>query len=129
MSEKSIQSNILLACSRDDTRLFRNNVGQAWQGRAIEITYRGARGQFIPNATPVRYGLCVGSSDLIGWRTVTITADMVGQRIALFAAVEVKHRAPTTEEQTRFIENVRVAGGLAGVARSEEEAQLILEGK
>lgn len=81
----------------------------------------------------VRYGLgqsgsarVVGTSDLIGWRSVTITADMVGQQIAVFAAVEVKDQARATPEQEAFIAAVRAAGGLAGVAHSVEEARAIL---
>ena len=72
---------------------------------------------------PVRYGLQPGSSDLIGWRTVTITPDMVGQRIAVFTSIEVK--TPTGRvkpEQQQWLDAVQAAGGIAGVARSVEDA-------
>lgn len=114
MSEQVIQQRIRLACSRGTTRLFRNNTG----------AMRDERGQLV------RFGLCPGSADLIGYRTVTITPDMVGQRVAVFAAVEVK--APTgrpTAEQTAFLEHVTAAGGLAGIARSVDDAQRILGGQ
>jgi hypothetical protein len=71
----------------------------------------------------VRYGLQPGSSDLIGWRTVTITPDMVGQRIAVFTSIEVK--TPTGRvkpEQQQWLDAVQAAGGIAGVARSVEDA-------
>jgi hypothetical protein len=111
MSEQQTQQQIRLALSRGDTRLWRNNTGTLYdrQGR------------------PVQFGLCKGSSDLIGFRTVTVTPDMVGQRLAVFAAVEVKSSTgrPTAEQQA-FIDTVAGMGGLAGVARSVEDAAAIL---
>ena len=72
---------------------------------------------------PVRYGLQPGSSDLIGWRTVTITPEMVGQQVAVFTSIEVK--TPTGRlrpEQKLWLSAVQAAGGIAGVARSVEDA-------
>ena len=73
-SEQHIQQRIRLACNRGPTRLWRNNTGRL----------RDERGQLVT------FGLCPGSADLIGYRTVVVTPDMVGQRLAVFAAVEVK---------------------------------------
>jgi hypothetical protein len=50
----------------------------------------------------------------------------VGQRLAVFAAVEVKDRGRATEQQEAFISLVQQAGGLAGVARSVADARAIL---
>tara|TARA_R110000868_G_scaffold85098_1_gene239605 strand:- start:74 stop:433 length:360 start_codon:yes stop_codon:yes gene_type:complete len=113
MSEQSIQQQIRLACSRGPVRLWRNNVGRLLDQHGRMVTF----------------GLCPGSADLVGFRTVTITPDMVGQTVAVFAAVEVK--APSgrpTPQQTAWIDHVTAAGGLAGIARSVEEAQSILCG-
>jgi hypothetical protein len=72
----------------------------------------------IHDARPLHAGLCEGSSDLIGWTPVTITPDMVGTTIAVFTAVEVKTgRVRVTEAQTRFLDAVTAAGGIARVAR------------
>lgn len=106
MREQAIMQRVMLAASRLNWRVFRNNVGVLKDARGV----------------PVRYGLCPGSSDLIGWRTVKITSDMVGSDIAQFVAVEVK--TPTgriTEEQARFIAAVQAAGGVALVARSDSD--------
>jgi hypothetical protein len=110
--ERRIQSEIQLAASAGGgpARLWRNNVG----------ALRDQRGQLV------RYGLCPGSSDLIGYRTITITPDMVGQRVALFTAIEVKDRARPTDQQQAFISLIQHAGGLAGVARSVPDALSIL---
>jgi hypothetical protein len=113
MSEQAIQQRIRLACSRGRVRLWRNNTGRL----------RDERGQLVT------FGLCPGSADLIGYRSVTVTADMVGQTVAVFAAVEVKaERGRPTPEQTAFLEHVTAAGGLAGIARSVEDARQILGG-
>jgi hypothetical protein len=113
MSEQAIQQRIRLACSRGRVRLWRNNTGRL----------RDERGQLVT------FGLCPGSADLIGYRSVTVTPDMVGQTLAVFAAVEVKaERGRPTPEQTAFLEHVTAAGGLAGIARSVEDAERILGG-
>jgi hypothetical protein len=68
-----------------------------------------------------------GGSDLIGYRKVAITPEMVGTEIAVFAAVEVKAaKGKATEQQKAFIEHIRNAGGIAGIARSVDEAKSIL---
>lgn len=68
-----------------------------------------------------------GGSDLIGYRRVTVTPEMVGKHVAVFAAVEVKTaRGRVKAEQQRFVDHIRSAGGIAGIARSVDEAQNIL---
>lgn len=77
----------------------------------------------------IQYGVCnPGGSDLIGWTTVEVTPEMVGTRLAVFTAVEVK--APNgraTEAQLNFISQVLKAGGFAGIARSPGEAVAITQ--
>ena len=68
-----------------------------------------------------------GGSDLIGYRKITITPEMVGMEVPVFAAIEVKTaKGRATAEQKSFIEHIRNAGGIAGVARSVDDAQNIL---
>jgi hypothetical protein len=82
-SEALVQSRIRLEAPAKGVRLWRNNVGV--------LENRDGR--------PVRYGLAndtkalnkeLKSGDLIGWRSVTITPDMVGVRIAQFVSRECK---------------------------------------
>jgi hypothetical protein len=115
--EDKVSAEIDLALSHGDVRLWRNNVGVL-----IDRTGR-----------PVAYGLgskgskaLEGTSDKIGLRSVTITPEMVGRRVALFVAIEEKDLAKATPAQLRFIAQVQKAGGLAGVAHSVAEAQAIL---
>jgi hypothetical protein len=52
---------------------------------------------------------------------------MVGQKLAVFLAIEVKgERGKATDAQRNFIDRVRADGGLAGVARSVEDALAII---
>jgi hypothetical protein len=68
-----------------------------------------------------------GGSDLIGYRRVRVTPEMVGQDVAVFAAVEVKTpRGRIKPEQQQFVDHIRGAGGIAGIARSVDEAKNIL---
>jgi hypothetical protein len=109
--ETSLLRTILLHVCNGSTRLFRNNVGVAK----------------FPDGTVVKYGLCTGSSDLIGWKTVTITPEMVGKRIAIFTAIEVKAGTRASKEQLNFIQQVQASGGIAAIARSPDEARNIIE--
>ena len=111
MSEQATVQAARVKLSNGPVRLFRNNCG-ALQDK---------------NGTWVRYGLCVGSSDLIGWQTLTVTTDMVGSKVAVFVALEGKSETgSTTSEQTAFISAVESAGGIAGVFRSVDEAAKLL---
>ena len=106
MTETALVQRLLIRASELGWRLFRNNVGML----------RDERGN------RVRYGLCVGSSDLIGWMPLTVTQADVGRTIAVFVAVEAKvGRNVTTEAQGHFLDVVRSAGGVAIVARQESD--------
>ena len=120
MTENNIQKQIMLAASQAGATVFRNNTGNGVLGQVV----KQEGGQYhIVNGRRVQFGLCVGSSDLVGWRSITVTPDMVGKPVALFLALEVKTPSgKPTMEQINFINAVRRAGGLAGVVRSVDEA-------
>lgn len=106
-SEQTIQQQIRLQCSRGPVRLHRNNTGTLLDR----------------NGRPVQFGLAKGSADLIGWTTRTITPDMVGQQVAVFTSIEVKSATGRLRpDQRQWMEAVQAAGGIAGVARSVEDA-------
>lgn len=102
--ESSIQNSIRLAAS--PAILWRNNCG----------AYMDKNGIFV------RYGIASpGGSDLIGFTPV-------GGK-AIFTAIEVKTKTGhITPSQQNFIDVVRAAGGLAGIARSAADAQKIIRG-
>lgn len=126
--EHVVQNEIRIALGRDAV-LFRNNVGTAWTG---DVSRLNDGSVLIRNPRPLHAGLCKGSSDLIGWRSITITQDMVGEKIAVFCAVEVKDgKNRPTKEQVHFINTLVGAGGLGCVAWNVEDAKkgLAISGK
>ena len=111
MSEQELQQRIRLELGRGPVRLWRNNVG----------ALRDERGRLVT------YGLCKGSSDLIGLRQVLIGPEHLGQTLAVFTAIEVK--APggrLREEQRSVLALVERFGGCGGVAKSVAEAARVL---
>ena len=107
MKETNILRRIQIALTEIGVRVFRNQVGR----------YQLIDGRYLQS------GLVKGASDLVGWTSVTITPEMIGRRVAVFTGIEVKGpKGQVTAEQHVFLENVRQAGGIAVVARSEEEA-------
>ena len=109
-NEQLVQNQIRLACGRGPVRLFRNNTG----------ALKDSEGRLV------RFGLAPGSSDLIGWKTVEVTPDMVGSSLAVFVALEVKDGGRATERQIQFIKAVESAGGIAGVVRDVPQATQLL---
>ena len=123
MSEHAIQNEIRLGISGKAT-MFRNNVAVSWVGDVTELKDGSV---LIRNARRLHAGLCEGSSDLIGWRSLIITPDMVGERVAVFAALEVKSKTGrATAGQKNFCERVIEAGGLAGIVKSLDDAKKAL---
>ena len=128
MTESLLGKRIQMAWSSLGNRLFRNNVGFAWIGQVVRVqTYTmmgiGPGDVVLKNARPFHAGLCLGSSDYIGWKIVTITEDMVGTKIAQFAAIETKsNTGRASKEQKSFIEIVNKSGGHGRIAKSLEES-------
>lgn len=107
--EAKILNDIRLALSPRAV-LFRQQVGTFY-------TYSG---------NPVKIGF-KGTPDLCGWRSVEVTPDMVGKRIAVYTGIEVKsRRGYLRPEQEHFIKKLGEAGGYAGCARTIEEAEKII---
>ena len=112
-AETELQQRIRLALGTSpNLRIFRNQVGSLPDPRTGRL---------------VTFGLARGSADLIGWRTVTITPEMVGTQLAVFTSIEVK--TPTGRvrpEQQAWLGAVQSAGGIAGIARSVADASQII---
>ena len=112
--ETVLQQNIRLALGQEkNLRLFRNQVGQLPDPRT---------GRYI------QFGLAKGSSDLIGFKTVKVTPDMVGQEIAQFVSLEIKtENGKLTKMQHNWLQKVKTSGGIVGVARTVKDALKILK--
>ena len=122
--ETNIQNQIRLAVAQAGATTFRNMTAQGWAGKVVD---RGTGYVTIANPSPLIAGLCVGSSDVIGWKPVVITPDMVGQTVAVFVALEIKTPVgKASTEQLRFVQAVQKAGGIAGFPTSADEALELL---
>jgi len=95
------------------------------------VLMKNVRGMFLTlcGTRKIRAGLAMnGSSDLIGWKSVVITPDMVGKKIAIYTAIEIKTaKGNARPEQKVFIDNVLKAGGIAGIARNENDVKNLLD--
>lgn len=112
MLEKEIQNKIQLQLSNGCNRLWRINVGN----------FETKDGRYISIGT-------TGMSDLIGFASIEVSQEMVGTKVALIVAMEIKSaRGRATPEQIAFLELVRRAGGRAGIARSVDDARAIITG-
>ncbi len=128
--EIPLMRELQIAASAMGARLFRQNVGLAWVGRVERVQRERAvtvrpGDVVIRSARPFKAGIA-GMSDLGGWVPVTITPEMVGSTVAVYAQVEVKDGARATGEQERWIAAVLKAGGLAGIARNISDLAGIL---
>ena len=112
--ETVLQQNIRLALGQhSNLRIFRNETGKLPDPRT---------GQWV------RFGLAKGSSDLIGFKTIKVTPEMIGQDLAVFCSVEVKtNTGQLSEYQHNWLQAVKSAGGIVGVARNVRDALEILK--
>lgn len=125
MKESKLLKQIHVDFVDDTTRLFRNNVGTGFQGKHSFLEDGTLLLQYPRR---IKFGLCVGSSDIIGFKSVTITPEMVGENVAVFCALETKSDdGKVTTDQSGFIEMVQTMGGLAGVVRESKDAEWILK--
>jgi len=130
--ETNILRRIMLRLSGPTMRLFRNNVGTAYIGQATTFRTSGivnvdAGDVLVKQGRIFHAGLVKGSSDIIGIKSVIITPEMVGKPVAVFTAIEGKTKSGrATVEQIAFINMVNGMGGIAFIARNEEEAELLM---
>lgn len=112
--ETSIMHAIMLALSDAGCMVWRNETSGAWVGK---VAHKAANQVTLKDAHMMRFGLSVGSCDVIG-----IAPN------GRFLAVEVKtSTGRLSKEQANFIAQVNLAGGIAGVARSPAEALQLIE--
>jgi len=132
MSEGKIWRDIRDKLSKGTMRLFRNEVGN---GVAIRHKHAFTRQAIISecialaasrggSGARIHFGLTPGSGDLIGLRTITITPEMVGKRVAVFTSCETKTATGAIRaEQLNWQRFVNEAGGIAVIVRSLEDAE------
>ena len=131
--ENSLMREIQIAASTLGARLFRQNAGQGWVGKAEKISREKSvtvrpGDVIVRRARPFHAGR-KGMSDLGGWVPVLIQPEHVGQEMAVYLQAEVKAGARLTEEQAAWIDGVNRAGGIAGVVRSYDDLAALIGAK
>jgi hypothetical protein len=118
MNESLLLKAVLSSAHHYKCKLYRNNVG------LFETINKGGKRR------KVRTGLCKGSSDGIGYTIKEVTQNMVGDKIAIFTAIETKvGKNKASPEQEMFIDEVNRNGGIAGIVRDPEELENLLRSK
>ena len=118
--EATVQKDTMLdAAGRG--QCWRNNVGACVDEKGNHVRYGLAN-------TSRQMNRVIKSSDLIGYETVEITPDMIGKKVAIFTAFEIKEedwipaksgsRYDRENAQDKFMGIVREGGGIAGFVRS-----------
>ena len=111
-------------------------MGNFWSGREIKnkaeamqaINSPAVKTVVLAYPRRVKCGLKTGSSDLIGWKTLTVTPEMVGEKIAVFCSAELKtEKGRPTEDQKNWLSAVNFSGGLAGIVRSMKDFKEIFK--
>lgn len=115
VTETDIMRKIRIAVSKKGARLFRNHVGLS----------------YTRDGRPMRHGLGNGTSDLIGFIPVEVTPDMVGKKVGIFFAVEVKKPKAKTnkkhlEDQLQFLDFVCQNGGIGIMCDSTTAVEEII---
>jgi len=136
MKESNTMRLIMLTLGKiPGVRIFRNNTGKAWIGKSAVMTTRkqiwvNPGDVIIEQGRFFHAGLCVGSSDLIGFKSVEVTQEMVGTKVAIFLAPEIKTKTgKISPEQANFQAMINQFGGIAFVATDEIEAVELLNKK
>jgi hypothetical protein len=121
--------NKILKNLPENMRMFRTNSGMAWIGEKADITknhklevirklykfivsvIKSLSFILLRNPRPF-HGLPEGYPDLSGWTSITITPDMVGKKIAVFTAYELKATGRLTKLQRSFKNMLESMGGI-----------------
>lgn len=116
--ETSVWKKAQIDLSPSGYRLFRN---QRYKGKIV-------KGNTITNG----YANCGvggdGGGDLIGYKIVRITQEMVGKIFARFVNIEAKtDKGVLSPEQSSFNEQIIKDGGIAGVIRPKTGTEINLK--
>ena len=127
MSESEIQQEVQIEARRLNTMLLRNNNGAFTDSTGRTVRYG------LGNISK-KHSETMKSSDLIGFRKMVVTPEMVGQTIAVFTAIEMKSEDwKSTKKldereiaQKNFIDLVKSWGGIASFCNSVDQLKTIL---
>lgn len=105
-----------------DQRLWRINAGMAWAGK---VTSKALGKITLLNSRPF-FGAPKGFPDMVGFDSIIITPEMVGQRVAVFVGSELKAtKNDKLNKDQRNFKNMLVKMG--GVHREHRPGNQVVE--
>lgn len=130
-------NDCLKATEKTDIMAWRNDVGAGYvlSHKQMELLiYLISRNEkksamnLLKNLRYIRYGLDVGSSDIISLIPTLIKPNMVNKIIGAFGAFECKTgKAVASKKQKTFINAINKKGGVAFVVRDAGEIECNLD--
>ena len=132
MAEGAVLKQFMMGYSKLGWRLFRAYSGQIFTGQPTIFNKRASI-QVLPGDILLRgarrlAGLPVGFADLFGYTVMEITQDMVGRKVPIFTACEVKYGSTrSTKQQRAFIQLINDAGGIAAITRKLDDFLAIVK--
>lgn len=126
MKESPLKNLVRLHISRkfEGLKIFPNAQGVGWLGRAMGVENGILR---LQGPRRQRFGLHEGSPDDMGWLSIIVTPDMVGQRIAIAVGLEYKQPgAPRRPMQIKFVDMMQKDGCIAGFVECPDDADRLL---
>jgi hypothetical protein len=119
--ERDLINNRLLNLKKNE-RLFRINSGMGWVGKEIHIKnnciIRLKKGDLIIRNPSALHAAPEGWPDLCGWTEIEITPDMIGKKIAIFTAEEIKATGHLSKKQKIFRDIIQKMGGIFRVIKN-----------
>ena len=113
--ERKVRDSVLKDMDPETERLFRVNAGRFWAG---EIESRLPGGRVVMKGARAVSGVPAGIPDMIGWKTVVVTPEMVGTKVAIFMGVELKSaNCVVSDVQRKFGELLTRMGGIFKVVK------------
>lgn len=116
MSKKQEETNVWkqmqLDLSPDGFRLFRNQRYKGYTDKGFFVD-AGIGGN--------------GGGDLVGYKIMTITQDMVGKKIAQYTEIEAKtSKGRPSDDQLKRINRLTLDGGIAGICTCADDVKKLL---
>ena len=105
MTETELGAQVRAALHEQGVHMWRNNTG-----RLQDITGRW-----------VTFGLGIGSPDLVGVHPLIVTPEMVGTKLGVFRAIELKTTRSLTPDQQAWRTLLRSLGALYSVLKPGDD--------
>ncbi len=123
--EKNIQADIRLAASKNGCVLFRANAGMGWAGNVI---IRHKDGSITIKDPRPFHGMIEGFPDLVGWKAIKVTPEMVGKIVSIIVLPEVKQlKGKAREAQERFKKRADKDFVVCDICRSVEDFEELVK--